>query len=56
MGHVNPFETFDFQKFSNNISNFSIQWVSTPAIWESIGTPIPKMGAHSLTLSYTLGK
>jgi hypothetical protein len=32
MGHANPFYTSTFKEFFNDIKNFSIQWVLTPAI------------------------
>jgi hypothetical protein len=50
MGHANPFQTFMYQEFSNDIWISSIQWVLTPVITlkirESIETPTPKVGAH----------
>ncbi len=63
MGHASPFQTFKFQKLSNDIRNFLIQWVLTPTIalwrfksplqlqlpkWEFIG----ECGVHSFTLSH----
>jgi len=55
MGCVNAFYTFTFQDFSNDIMNFSIQWILTFTIvlWKfQSGSPLGSVWVHSLTLSY----
>ncbi len=65
MDHASPFQTFTFQKISNDIRNSSIQWVLTLGIafWKfesPSGFQLPKWkftwecGGSILTLSHTL--
>jgi hypothetical protein len=48
MDHANPFKTSRFQKLSNDIRNFSIQWFLTPliALWRFKSPLGPKVGVH----------
>jgi len=55
MGCANAFYTFTFQDFSNDIINFSLQWVLTFIIilWKfQSESPFGSVWVHSLTPSY----
>jgi hypothetical protein len=64
MGHVSPFQTSKFQELSNDIRNFSIQWVLTlqsPSKDSRVhrnsnsqnGSLLGSVRVHSFTLSFT---